>query len=295
MDKRFTYLVEKYLDHKLNEPEKREFEKFLKDPACADYLKKAEITEKLKEREYRKMQEKAGEKVAAAETKEYGQSEADDFQEEIPEDGLEYGGNEDSEIAEAEQRMHQEILKRGKKILFIISGSAVGAGLMWLVFFFSPHTGKSPQELFKQYYKPYEYTDFSSLKGNTPSYNNAIVLYTGGVYAESARLCREYLSTETREPEVHFLYGLNLMEMDSLQSAIKQFKAVTNFPVPKDGSLYAPAHWYSGLCYLALGKVDSALIDLGLINGIDNLFTREIDVEGLYKSLEMQLSGKKSF
>lgn len=47
MDKRFTYLVEKFPDDDLTKKEKTEFEKYLRDPLCADYLRKAKIAEKI--------------------------------------------------------------------------------------------------------------------------------------------------------------------------------------------------------------------------------------------------------
>jgi hypothetical protein len=37
-----------------------------------------------------------------------------------------------------------------------------------------------------------------------------------------------------------------------------------------------------GLGWISMGKADSALVELNLINGIDNLFMKGIEVEGLY-------------
>jgi len=84
---------------------------------------------------------------------------------------------------------------------------------------------------------------------------------------------------------IHFLYGLSLMEMDSMQSALQQFRTTTSFPLKKGEQVYVSAHWYESLCWLSLGRPDSALAKLEVIRGGDNLYVRTFKVEELEEEI----------
>jgi SOS response regulatory protein OraA/RecX len=55
MDERFTYLVQKHLDYKLEGAEIIEFDKYLENPECLNYLEDARVANSFVEREMRKM------------------------------------------------------------------------------------------------------------------------------------------------------------------------------------------------------------------------------------------------
>jgi hypothetical protein len=269
MNKRFSYLVVKYLDHELSEAEKAEFEKYLEDPKCAEYLKKAEFAQKIIDEGFRHLK-----------------TERDKMQKEIEEDVARYGSNISKETHEKVRLMHQNMLNHRKKIRLLSYGSVAAAVLIALFFLWPLQQKSSADRLVKKYYKPYDFVAYRSLPETNPVYNKAIVAYKSGKYAASTSLCRDLITAGTALPEYHFLYGLNLAELDSLQSAITHFNTVTSFPIPTDGSLFASVHWYESLCYLRAGKADSALVELNRIRGIDNVFTKEFDVEGLAGGIE---------
>jgi tetratricopeptide (TPR) repeat protein len=262
MDERFTYLVEKYLDHNLTETEKNEFEKYLAEPLCMDYLEKAIKAEKLMMEGFRLLK-----------------TEADDFQ---------YGKNISEETREAVRLMHRNMLNRRKRIrLFSYAGMAA-AVLIGLVFFWASHPKPTPQLLFKQYYRPFEYLTVRGTSEGYIIYANAVSYYMGGNYEGCSKICREFLATQPPVPDVHFLYALNLMQMDSLQSALEQFNAATDFPLEKNSYFYVSVYWYKSLCYLAMGKADSALVELDRIKGVEKGSVKGVDVEGLSGEIRHQ-------
>ena len=107
MKKRFTHLVAKYLDFELNKKEKAKLDKFLLDPTCSEYLKKAEIAHKL-------------------------------LVEEVERDIIMYGGKKDPETVAAVKRMHENMLKHNRKIRRRIFGSVaavilIGIAIVYLL------------------------------------------------------------------------------------------------------------------------------------------------------------------
>ena len=86
-----------------------------------------------------------------------------------------------------------------------------------------------------------------------------------------ASLCMEILNAGPQKPEFSFIYTLNLMGLDFMENAIRQFKTLTELPVEREGKLYVTGHRNENLCYLSMGKVDSALVELNRLREIDNL------------------------
>ncbi|MCK4921364.1 MAG: hypothetical protein KAS71_09985, partial [Bacteroidales bacterium] len=113
----------------------------------------------------------------------------------------------------------------------------------------------------------------------------AIVNYMEGNYDKSSKLCRESLASQVPDPKIHFLYGLNLIQMDSLQKAIQQFNITSSFPLEKDSNLYLSVYWHESLCYLAMSRPDSALLSLDMINDVEKGRVQGIDVEGVIEGI----------
>ena len=87
-------------------------------------------------------------------------------------------------------------------------------------------------------------------------------LYKSADYAGSARLCNEIIASGTRKGDIHFLYGLNLMAMDSMQKAIREFDVQINSPSVTVKKQHLPVYRYKALCRLKLGRPDSALLTI---------------------------------
>ncbi len=280
MDERFTYLVQKFLDNNLQGSEKKEFEKYLADPLCAAYLEDAKKVDKVIEEGFREIIDHVNKKGELLEK-----------EKEIPEDIIEafklYGNSYDPEIKKRIEEAHQDMLRRRKRIRLLSYGAAAAAAvIIGLVLIFTPYNTSSPEELVKQYYKPYEYFVTRSAPADQVQFYNAINAYMSGNYSTGAGICREILDAEPQNPDFSFLYALNLMGLDSMQTAIQQFKVVNDLPGDKEGRLYISAHWYASLCYISVGKADSALIELEKLKGIDNLFILEEKVEELKAELK---------
>ena len=100
-----------------------------------------------------------------------------------------------------------------------------------------------------------------------------------------ASLCTEILNAGPRGPEYRFLYSLNLLGLDFLENAIWRFKTLTAMLVEKEGKLFDSAQWFESLGYASMGKVDSALVEMEKLKGIDNLFIIEEKVEEMKADL----------
>ena len=290
MNKRFTNLVSKYLDSQLNEKENAEFTEFLKDPLCVTYFNKAVKADKVIEEVFRMTREReekraaaAGEEAAAAGAgkKKPGYSEQDDIEEQVKEDIIKYGGMRNPETVAAVKRMHQNMLIRRKNIRRLVFSSVAAALLIGLAIIFKNPTLTSPQKLSEKYYERFQFINLPGFIESNKKYDKASLAYIKFDYSLSAQICRDILASGNPDPDVHFLYGLNLITSDSLESALQQFSAAANLISEKDKSLYVPVHWYSALCYLSMGKSNAALRELEMIRGKDYKGLNEFDVEGL--------------
>ena len=287
MNKRFTYLVSKYLDKGLTDAEKVEFEKFLDDPLCVDYLKKAEIAEKIIEEGFRKRIADAEKKIVphtdvGALQKEI---EGGEFQEEIEADISRYGSDLSAHTHKAVSQMHRNMNDGRKRTVLLRYAGIAAAILFTFILFRALYPKPTPQMLFEEYYKTYDFLIIRSSIHEDEIYSNAIVNYMEGNYDKSSKLCRESLASQVPDPKIHFLYGLNLIQLDSLQKAIQQFNNTSSFPLEKDSNLNLSVYWYESLCYLAMSQPDSALLSLDMIKDVEKGRVQGIDVEGVIEGI----------
>ena len=268
MNKRFKYLVEKYLEHSLSAPEKAEFEKFLDDRACAEYLKRAEKSERIIQEGFRLLIEKADAAASARAEAE------DDTPEDIREVVKRFGGKDDPVARAAVKRMHEQMIKR-RRISYLFKYFVPAASLLFgLYFVWANYLQPLPQSLYSAQYKPYEYSVISNTTVSDERIISAMTMYKSADYAGSARLCNEIISSGMQGGDIHFLYGLNLMELDSMQRAIQEFDAQINSPSLNDPEKDPPVYWYKGLCYLKMGRPVSTL--LVLMKGLSVEITNKI-------------------
>jgi len=283
MNERFAYLVEKYLEDDLLGEEVAEFEKYLTDPECAKYLKEAEHIEKI-------MMERLRELVLEVEKKEILKT----FPEGLPKEIIEDSENEElmpkelfKELLEKEHRL---MLRRRRKSRLLAYGSAA-AVLISLLIFFIPKANREtstspPVDVFETYYRPFEFIVTRGGSDAKSTYERAESAYIDANYNFSANLCRKLVDSGVSESEVYFLYGLNLMALDSMRLALQQFGALEGFPNLSYGYLASYGPWYAGLCYFYLGKKDSALLELDKIRGAKIMFLDSALVESLYGDIE---------
>jgi hypothetical protein len=267
MDKRFTYLVEKYLDNSLSEKQKAVFEKYLEDPACREYLEDAEKIEKIINTGLKK--------ILSLKTKEdldFEMAEAE-IPEEIKQDVLKYGSINDPEARATVRRMHERMIRRNR-IRFLLKYVLPAVFLIIsLITLWTGYIKPTPQSLYRAWYKPYEFTVVSTSTVPDERIRSAMTMYKSADYAGSARLCNEIIASGSHKGNIHFLYGLNLMALDSMQSAIREFDTQIDRLSVKDTDKHLPVYRYKGLCYLKLGRPDSAL--LTIMKGYYREFRRE--------------------
>lgn len=278
MEERFKILVSKYLDDKLSDQELAEFEKYLEDPACNSYFKKAEYANKLIDESFQNL-------IEAAEKKAGITKEENEFPEEIIADSDAYTERNNPFIIEKVKNAHRQmILKRRKRgILILVPIAAIL--VITLIVFLPDRQSLTPQQLSKNYYKKYECFQTRGGDESEGLYNKAISEYNQNHYAESSDLCRKILSINHQNPQAQMLYGINLMEQDSFQQAINEFNILSSNTINYDGIYYPSALWYASLCYLSLDNPQQASIELEKLQSLNNSFKGCFPVEKLLGEL----------
>jgi len=281
MDERFTYLVEKFFDNSLEERERVEFENYLLNPVCSDYLEKAKKAERIIEKGYWRL-------LGKEYKKEFPDADPEVFSEEIMEDIFKYRNKVSDETKEKVRAMHREMLRQNKRNRLLIYGSVAAAAIVVIGMFliFAPGAKKKTGELYALYYKPQVFESFRSSENAIDRYRKAIIAYNLSDYTTGAAICRELISTGSGVPGYRFLYGLCYMGMDSMENALQQFKEVKEHPDYIDKGLLIPVHWYASLCYLSMGKADSALNELDKLEGMENGLLKEYRVKELKEDLK---------
>jgi hypothetical protein len=255
MDRRFKYLVAKYLDNELDVAEKKELADFLRDPAYMAYLRKEEKAEKVIRIGLRNMLKKDA-------LPDQFDKEMDEIPEEIKEDVRLYGGKADPAVREQVKRMHEQMIRR-RKIRLVVKYASAAFLVVSLYFLWTDYLVPIPQSVFRAYYKHYAFAEISPATIPDERIRSAMSMYEKGDYAGSAGICRGIIASGTTEGDIHFLYGLNLMALDSMERAIKEFDVqISSYPI-KDTTTRPPVYWYKGLCYLQLNKPVAALREIG--------------------------------
>lgn len=268
MDDRFRLLVQKYLDKSLTKAENAEFKKYLGNPECRKYLRQAEQIEQALKDYCRDLPEIR----------------------EVEELFRDYDKNKVSQkTRDTVEQWRQDSLVREKKVRIARIGIAALAAVVVAGLFFAwlKSQDADPKKIFKQFYMPYEFIVMRSAPEAKEAFNRAAAAYNIAAYAESAGMCREIMAEGNCDPDCHFLYGLNLLELDSAQKAVQQFQTAATSPgISEKFYLNISVHWYASLCYLRLEKPDSALIMLEKISGVEKGYLKGVDVEGVRERIE---------
>jgi len=278
MEERFKILVSKYLDDKLSDLELAEFEKYLEDSACNTYFEKAKIANQLIDESFQYL-------IDAVEKKAGITKEENEFPDEIIADSDAYTERNNPFIIEKVKNAHRQmILKRRKRRLFTF-GPIAASFLIILSVFWASIQPPNHEKQYKKYYIKYPFEVFRG--GNNSDRINilAISKYMLNEYKESSALCRNIISSNTQNPQTHLIYGLNLMEQDSMLQAIEQFNIVIDYTKMKDGIYHPAALWYKSLCYISLNDPHQAITELQKLQSLDNSFKNSYSVDSLLKDL----------
>jgi tetratricopeptide (TPR) repeat protein len=288
MDERFKLLVAKYVDGELPENEKAEFEKYMLNPACVKYLKTAENVNELIEEGLKALRVEAVRKSKLTEKEAFREMYGnDDYFDEIEADHKRYSNTISDEARDAVRQMElayqsdkrRSLLSVFSTISIAITVAAVVFGVAYFIGVFQTPTLK---KIYACYYKPYSPIITRSVKKNEKLSVWLFNSYLAGEYYTSAGYCRQILAADSTDTETRFIYGICLMETDSLQSAIAQFRKAESFLEVNDGIIFVFSRWYSALCYLEMGKRDSALVELKRLRESDNAF------RGIVRGEEME-------
>jgi tetratricopeptide (TPR) repeat protein len=284
MNKRFTYLVQKYLENELEDSEIAEFETFLQDSKCAEYLRKTEKAEKIIDEGFKLL-------FADIEKSENLIPEQDEIQQEVEKDFLWYQANGiNPETRRMVSRMQQEMLAKSRKEkllpLKIISVIAAAAAItIGVAYFLGAIQSPSLHKLYSCYYKPNSIIltrHFEKYETQKIKLYNA---YISADYYTCAEYCRKMIATDSSDEDVLFTYGICLMEMDSTQAAIQQFTRAESAVGINDGILFVFAAWYRAMCYLDMGDKESALRELKRLRESENGFKGIVRGEELWGRL----------
>lgn len=273
MDERFTYLVEKYLDHNLSKEEQKEFDAFLKVPGNKEYLIKAEKAEKIIEEGFKHIITKLENDLNIPKP--------DELNDEIEEAIKTYQGITSKEA----KNIITQLKQKHRRVNYSILGLAATILIASLILFLPFKSKPTNRDLYFQFYKPYEFLITRSLTDTCPAHKKAIQKYMQSDYIASANDCKKILDDYCEELLPRFLYALNLLALDSIPQAMEQFNTIIKNNSGTSEHLIRASHWYKGLCFLYLDKRKETLIELESLKEGGYVLGKEMDLEGLVREI----------
>ena len=120
---------------------------------------------------------------------------------------------------------------------------------------------KSPQELYADYFVPYE--DVISVRDEAnPVLTESIHLYNEKKFDLASERFSKYITEHPDDLDAKFYFGVSLLESARLEESISTFGVV----IEGNGLLKEQAEWYRALAYLKLGDVETCKRLLNDIN-----------------------------
>ncbi len=116
----------------------------------------------------------------------------------------------------------------------------------------------SYDKIYADYYTPYE-PDIVVRSENREQneLSLAVSLYQEGKYKSSGEIFNKLLGKKEEYPPVRFYAGLNAMELDKYNEAIKHFTVIIDQSMQP---FVVHAEWYAGLCYLKTEQSEKAAV-----------------------------------
>lgn len=141
----------------------------------------------------------------------------------------------------------------------------IGFSLWQIVF------NKSSLEIYSMFYHPYQ-TDISTRSGDqkVDKVQLSYLLYQEGDYEASFEILTNYLTKNFNNQTAHFYYGMNALELQQFDLAIKELKAVAE-DLSTPFSIHAK--WYLAMTYLKINQEEEASRYLQQLANTTNLYT----------------------
>jgi TolA-binding protein len=152
-----------------------------------------------------------------------------------------------NKLASIEKARREEMAQSGKLKTPRFRFAAVLTGLVVIgsMLFFSFNT-RSPEKLYSDFYKVYNYPDNTRSAGN--SFNEAIDYFNKKEFTKALAGFQSYLKTYPGSSKIDFLSGVSNLELKNYPDAEISFNKV----LKREVSLYTEdANWCLAMCYLA--------------------------------------------
>jgi tetratricopeptide (TPR) repeat protein len=132
---------------------------------------------------------------------------------------------------------------------------------------------KSSLEVYNMFYNPYQ-TDISTRSGEQLSdkIQLSYLLYQEGDYEASFEILKNYLADNFNDQTAHFYYGMNAIELQHDDLAIKELKVVAE-DLSTPFSIHA--QWYLAMTYLKNDQQDEAIKYIKQLAGSNNFYTQK--------------------
>lgn len=136
-------------------------------------------------------------------------------------------------------------------------------------------SNKSSLEIFNRFYTPYQ-ADISTRSGAklTDKVQLSYLLYQEGDYEASFEILKNYLAKNFNNQTAHFYYGMNALELQQYDIAIKELESVAE-DLSTPFSLHAK--WYLAMAYLKIEQEEEAIKFLNQLAGTKNLYTEKAE------------------
>jgi tetratricopeptide (TPR) repeat protein len=155
-----------------------------------------------------------------------------------------------------EPKQRSLAFKSTKKLLYKIASVAaifLVSFSLWMLF----SAKESPDELFAEYYQPYQVID-GQTRSNTADANklfkNAVKSYKKGDFKASALDFDNLLKLDNSSPKMRLLFSITQIELQNYQEAIVGFTNIIN----ANGDYVVEAKWYLSMSYLKTGEINKA-------------------------------------
>ena len=132
---------------------------------------------------------------------------------------------------------------------------------------------KSPNKIYSMFYNPYQ-TDISTRSGEQLSdkVQLSYLLYQEGDYEASLEILKNYLVKNFNNQTAHFYFGMNALELQQYDLAIKELEMVAEDP-STPFSLHA--QWYLVMIYLKIDQEENATVYLNQLTSTKNLYAKK--------------------
>ncbi len=185
--------------------------------------------------------------------------------------------------------IYNQYIKDKKKVIHfnLYNKLAIAASILIIIgitcIYLLTNKSLSNQELFAQYYEPYE-TVVNHRSGDDYEeilFAKAFNLYENKLYNEALVYFNQILETQPDNTFILFYTAISEIETEQTEAAIEKFKQIID---NKNDVLYQQSKWYLALCYLKADKANEAILIFNEI--IDNNFYCKTEAEKILRQIK---------